>query len=146
MNLEININGIEAEIEKPSVIRWRNWVWKSSILNWVELARYWTIHWVRWKWEAVFESKLLEKAQQYPLADIINCRFLDLEPIKKKQILLNLIDDKNIKKWFWKHWKKDIISSIDNVKKDIKDIKKNLSSTEEKIETYSDLRNEKEKK
>ena len=142
MTLETNINGIEAEVLKPSVIIWKNWEWKSSILWSVEIWIYWTLYWVRpkVKWEVVFSSEYIETAKKYPLTDIINCRFLEKEPIKKKQTLLWLIDNKNIKREFWKHWKGDIQKSIDYVKDKLKSIKKEIADADTRIEILSDNR------
>lgn len=148
MNLKTTINGISEHIEKSSIITWINWSGKSSILNSVEIGIWWTLYWVRpkVKWTVEFESKYKAKASKLPIQDLVYARFLQLEPIKRKKILLQLIDSKPIKDKLWKYWGWNIEDSIESINAKYKITCKALKSAESEIDFFSKEKADKEEK
>lgn len=136
MKLTTNVNQSESvTIEWSSIITWRNWSGKSSILNSVEMSLYWTINGVRPKVKgtAEFESEYSFKAKELPLQSIIYARFLDQSPIAKKKTLLNLIVDEEIKWRFGDFWDTDIEKSIKAVQDRAKTFKKSIEAADTKM-------------
>ncbi len=136
MKLITNVNLDESVIiEKSSFVTGKNWSGKSSILNSVEMALYWTINWVRpkVKWSFEFTSEYSFKAKELPLQNIIYARFLDLQPADKKKTLLNLVVDDEIIGNFWKFWNTDIEKSIKAVQAESKKFKDWIKNSETRM-------------
>lgn len=160
MKLEIKkfktIDSISIQWNKIQ-FSWKNWVWKTTILNAVEYVLFWTVWWKsKDLWldkHSVVDFTYLNNVWTFNnpaklpkfIRDIVFCDLLNQEPSEIKETLSNLIINDEMWKWLfwnfwtWEYWKtKDLISkNYNSYKKSFQEKSIKVWVLQEQLDSYS---------